>query len=146
MTVTPGHGCWRDDSIQHEVLHVLGIHHEQVRYDRDDFVQVHLDRIKDGMEPNFDKLTSSVWLNQNTPYDYWSVLQYNGNWQSNNGLPTITMISSIVTELRFPFHGFISNFGGFLRNLDLQVKITPWLDLALDLKSDHGLDLTKIWI
>ena len=103
MTVTPGHGCWRDDNIQHEVLHVRGIHHEQVRSDRDNFVKVHEDRIRDGMEPNFDKLTISRWSNQSTPYDYWSVMHYNGGWMSNNGLPTITKISSIVSELRFAF-------------------------------------------
>ena len=41
--------------VVHETLHRLGRHHEQVRPDRDDFVTVNWDRIKDNSLLNFYK-------------------------------------------------------------------------------------------
>jgi hypothetical protein len=51
-------------TIQHEIIHALGFHHEQVRPDRDDFVIVHEENISDGREKNFNKISENLWIDQ----------------------------------------------------------------------------------
>lgn len=63
----------------HELMHALGIFHEQSRADRDDFVTVHWDNIEEGYENNFEKQS----LNKTTyayEYDYASVMHYGRNY------------------------------------------------------------------
>ena len=43
-----GQGCDSTGTIQHEMVHALGFHHEMVRPDRDQFVKVHFEEIKQG--------------------------------------------------------------------------------------------------
>ena len=43
-----GEGCFRHGSISHEILHTLGFHHTQARIDRDDYVDIIWDNIKEG--------------------------------------------------------------------------------------------------
>ncbi|KAI3370978.1 hypothetical protein L3Q82_023632, partial [Scortum barcoo] len=66
-------GCVYHDTVQHEVLHALGFHHEQKRSDRDQYIRVVLENVTPGMEHNFDKVNT---LNQDTTYDYGSVMHY----------------------------------------------------------------------
>ncbi len=58
----------------HELGHALGLWHEQSRGDRDRFVTVHLDNVRDGLEHNFDKHVSDG-LDIGS-YDYDSVMHY----------------------------------------------------------------------
>ena len=58
----------------HELGHALGLWHEQARADRDRFVTVHLDNVRDGLEDNFDKHVSDGL--DIGPYDYDSVMHY----------------------------------------------------------------------
>ena len=44
--------CLVEDVIIHEFVHALGFFHEQSRPDRDDFIQVFLDRVKIGKLPS----------------------------------------------------------------------------------------------
>ncbi|XP_037040521.1 zinc metalloproteinase nas-15-like [Bradysia coprophila] len=74
----------------HELLHALGIFHEQSRADRDDYVTVHWENIREGYENNFEKQSLS-----NTSfafeYDYDSVMHYGRNYFSKQkGKPTLT--------------------------------------------------------
>lgn len=41
-------GCLFQSTVQHEVLHALGFHHEQVRSDRDQYVQILYQNILSG--------------------------------------------------------------------------------------------------
>ncbi|XP_008403268.1 low choriolytic enzyme-like [Poecilia reticulata] len=90
QTVSLSHqGCLYHSTVQHELLHALGFNHEQTRSDRDNHIRVHWDNIIEGMEYNFYKINT---LNQGTPYDYNSVMQYERYAFSKNNLPTMEPI------------------------------------------------------
>ncbi|KAL2084056.1 hypothetical protein ACEWY4_019574 [Coilia grayii] len=82
-------GCMFPSTIQHEFLHALGFNHEHQRSDRDNHVQIHLENVETGKENNFNKVAT---LNQNTPYDYTSVMHYSRDAFSKNGQPTLVPI------------------------------------------------------
>uniref|UniRef100_A0A665UCU8 Metalloendopeptidase n=1 Tax=Echeneis naucrates TaxID=173247 RepID=A0A665UCU8_ECHNA len=82
-------GCVYHDTVQHEVLHALGFHHEQKRSDRDQYIRIVLDNVISGMEHNFDKVNT---LNQGTSYDYGSVMHYHQYAFSKNNQPTLVAI------------------------------------------------------
>ncbi|XP_051919360.1 low choriolytic enzyme-like [Hippocampus zosterae] len=78
--------CMNFGIVQHEVLHALGFHHEQVRSDRDDHVFINFENIKRGMEHNFEKEETN---NLGSPYDFNSIMHYNNFAFSKNKRPTI---------------------------------------------------------
>ncbi|XP_053178200.1 hatching enzyme 1.2-like [Scomber japonicus] len=82
-------GCLYHGTIQHELLHALGFNHEQTRSDRDNHIRVLLQNVQSGMEHNFRKIAT---LNQGTPYDYNSVMQYHRYAFSKNNQPTMVPI------------------------------------------------------
>uniref|UniRef100_A0A3B4V3P3 Metalloendopeptidase n=1 Tax=Seriola dumerili TaxID=41447 RepID=A0A3B4V3P3_SERDU len=84
-------GCLHTDTVQHEVLHALGFHHEHVRSDRDQHVTIHFENIQEGVESNFQKVQTN---NLNTPYDFESVMHYSKFAFSKNGQPTIVAKSN----------------------------------------------------
>ncbi|XP_008404243.1 high choriolytic enzyme 1-like [Poecilia reticulata] len=79
-------GCLYHSTVQHEVSHALGFHHEQVRSDRDSYVRVLPQNIIPGNEHNFVKIQTN---NLGTPYDFNSVMHYNKFAFSKNGQPTL---------------------------------------------------------
>jgi len=82
-------GCVYHNTVQHELLHALGFNHEQTRADRDNHIRVVLQNVQSGMEHNFNKMNT---LNQGTPYDYNSVMQYHKYAFSKNNQPTMVPI------------------------------------------------------
>nr|CAD7453280.1 unnamed protein product [Timema tahoe] len=86
-----GPNCLGDEGRPtHEILHALGIFHEQSRADRDNYVKVHYDNIISEFKVNFDK-ESLENTTYNFEYDYDSVMHYGPNYFSKEkGLPTIT--------------------------------------------------------
>ncbi|XP_054627485.1 low choriolytic enzyme-like isoform X2 [Dunckerocampus dactyliophorus] len=88
-------GCLFRDIVEHEVLHALGFHHEHVRSDRDDHVNIHYENIRPGREYNFEIQETN---NLGTPYDFKSVMHYNQFVFSKNGKPTITAKDKSVTN------------------------------------------------
>ncbi|XP_072527074.1 high choriolytic enzyme 1-like isoform X1 [Salminus brasiliensis] len=82
-------GCIYHNTVQHELLHALGFNHEQCRSDRDNHIRVVWENIIDSYKYAFDKINT---LNQGTPYDYNSVMQYHRTAFSKNGQPTMVPI------------------------------------------------------
>ncbi|KAL6468892.1 hypothetical protein MHYP_G00224160 [Metynnis hypsauchen] len=81
-------GCVHHRIVQHEVLHALGFHHEQVRSDRNNHVIILEENVIPGKENNFRQIaTNNLW----TPYDYNSVMHYGRYYFSKDRrrLPTI---------------------------------------------------------
>lgn len=66
-------GCVYHGIIQHEMNHALGFYHEQTRSDRDRYVRINWQNINQRMAYNFRKQNTN---NQNTPYDYSSIMHY----------------------------------------------------------------------
>ncbi|CAF1261205.1 unnamed protein product [Rotaria sordida] len=84
-------GCFHSGIIQHELMHVLGFYHEQSRPDRDTYVTINRANIQSGHEHNFNKYKwDNTVFNQNTAYDFNSIMHYGSNFFSSNGQPTIT--------------------------------------------------------
>ncbi|KAM8707428.1 hypothetical protein ACLKA7_011504 [Drosophila subpalustris] len=72
----------------HELMHSLGFMHEQNRDDRDAYVRINRENVRDNMMINFIK--ESKTNNFGSKYDYGSIMHYSRMAFSNNGLPTIT--------------------------------------------------------
>ncbi|XP_070762942.1 high choriolytic enzyme 1-like [Enoplosus armatus] len=82
-------GCLYHHVVQHELLHALGFKHEQCRSDRDQYIRIQWENVIPGWEYAFDKINT---LNQGTPYDYNSVMQYKKYAFSKNNQPTMVPI------------------------------------------------------
>lgn len=83
-----GPGCFVLGIVVHEILHTLGMWHEQSRCDRDTYITVNSANVQSGQLHNFDKKCSgntSVFA-----YDEGSIMHYAAYAFSGNGLPTIT--------------------------------------------------------
>ncbi|XP_035230201.1 zinc metalloproteinase nas-13-like [Stegodyphus dumicola] len=76
QTLSLGIGCYSKGIIMHELMHTLGFVHEQSRPDRDDFVTVHWENVKEGREGNFKKYDWPVIHLLKEDYDYSSILHY----------------------------------------------------------------------
>ncbi|PFX33390.1 Zinc metalloproteinase nas-4 [Stylophora pistillata] len=90
--ISIGDGCERVGTCIHEMMHTIGFIHEQSRPDRDKYVRVFYDRIKQGLEHNFEKYTvrEVKTLPSNKEfYDYDSVLHYNNHAFSKDYRDTI---------------------------------------------------------
>ncbi|CAF4715225.1 unnamed protein product [Rotaria sp. Silwood1] len=70
---------------------ISGFYHEQSRPDRDTYVTINQTNIESGHEHNFNKYRwGNTVYNQNTSYDFDSIMHYGSNYFSSNGQPTIT--------------------------------------------------------
>ncbi|GJL62454.1 MAG: hypothetical protein NPIRA04_11080 [Nitrospirales bacterium] len=87
----------------HEFLHALGQYHEQSRSDRDEFVEIRWDNIKDGPPPdgeinalgNFQKKSGAA---DYFDYDYGSIMHYPGtSFAKDSSKPTIVPLTPGVT-------------------------------------------------
>jgi len=77
-------GCWRKGTIIHEIGHSIGLFHEQSRPDRDDFVTIRWENIKEQNKHNFNKMRASNWNKHDTNYDYDSIMHYGARYFSKN--------------------------------------------------------------
>ena len=76
-------------TVEHEFLHALGVHHEQNRPDRDQYVDILWDNMNPKWKSQFSRRDSSEVLGYG-PYDYGSVMHYGaGAFATSNGLRTI---------------------------------------------------------
>eukprot|EP00435_Cladocopium_sp_Y103_P033519 s30_g8.t1 len=81
----------------HELLHALGMAHEQARPDRDQYVRVVWNNVRPGMESQF-----SVMGNADTarPYDLTSIMHYGQTSFTRNGQPTLVLTSLGQASMR----------------------------------------------
>jgi len=75
-----GVGCYRNGTIEHEFLHALGVYHQQSRSDRNQYVRILEENIKQNKTGNFKRYTPSQINHFNLPYDFESVMHYGGNF------------------------------------------------------------------
>lgn len=73
----------------HEIMHALGVHHEQSRGDRDQYVTIHYDNIKSGFVHNFEKHSGPYYYDIGG-FDFDSIMLYSSFACSKNDKPTIT--------------------------------------------------------
>merc|ERR1719315_561229 len=88
-----GRGCWGRGTIMHEFLHSLGIHHTQNRWDRDKYVHVNFRNIPRNKKGNFELQPREKADFFRLPYDYDSVMHYEGSDFARN-----PNIRTIVTK------------------------------------------------
>ncbi|XP_005098486.1 zinc metalloproteinase nas-13 [Aplysia californica] len=69
-------GCRTKGIIAHEIGHAIGFFHEHMRPDRDEFIHVNFDVIKDRFKPDFKKYSTNYIETHGTPYDYTSLMHY----------------------------------------------------------------------
>jgi len=82
---------------QHEILHALGMHHEQVREDRDDYVSILWNNIDSSWKPNYEKTKKESTLD---PYDLASMMHYPcGNAILPIGNPSLSFCGTMGQRL-----------------------------------------------
>jgi len=90
QSLSLGSGCEYVGVVLHELMHAIGIWHEQSRHDRDDYVEVLWHNIKPGRENNFKRYEHGKVDTLNLPYDWDSVMHYDRYLYSVGGnKPTI---------------------------------------------------------
>ncbi len=91
--------CHDQSVIMHEIGHVLGLWHEQARPDRDNYVKVHMENVKEGYEENFLKQMIFDVNTQGFGYDYGSLMHYPGNAFTKNKKDTIEVTNQQLYAL-----------------------------------------------
>lgn len=89
-------GCSTGNTI-HELLHALGMFHEQTRCDRDGFVAIHLENVTSGYEGNFTKQCTNA--TDVSSYAEGSIMHYGATAFSKNGLPTIVSLRGLDSQM-----------------------------------------------
>jgi len=70
-----------------------------MRPDRDLYVTLVPENIKEKMMPNFAKYSTNEINSRDSPYDYKSLMHYNSYAFSTNGNPTLVRASDNVTRI-----------------------------------------------
>ncbi|XP_078540694.1 embryonic protein UVS.2-like [Lissotriton helveticus] len=97
QSVSLGVGCLSRGSIQHELNHALGFHHEQSRSDRDDYVKIMTEFISDGNLANFNKENTN---NLGLEYDFSSIMHYGRYaFTKTSGQATIVSLKNPNAEM-----------------------------------------------
>uniref|UniRef100_A0AC35TS05 Metalloendopeptidase n=1 Tax=Rhabditophanes sp. KR3021 TaxID=114890 RepID=A0AC35TS05_9BILA len=68
--------CIAYQIVVHELLHVSGLWHEQMRSDRDSYLKINYNNIDSWSYPQFAKVSASEATTYNVPYDYKSIMHY----------------------------------------------------------------------
>ena len=74
--VSLGPGCVYFRTAVHELGHVIGFYHEHTRPDRDQYISIITNNIRDGQEGNFDKARPGETNTLGYGYDYASIMHY----------------------------------------------------------------------
>jgi len=68
--------CMKISIIKHEIMHALGFVHTQQRPDRDEYVTVHLDKVRQKGKKEFKKYTYEQIDTLGVKYDHHSIMHY----------------------------------------------------------------------
>ena len=93
--IIAGFGCWFEDTVVHEFIHAFGFHHEQVRPDRDNYVEIIYENIPGDKVHNFNLFTGSHTYG--VQYDGFSVMHYSSTAFSNFSFGNGNTIESKVS-------------------------------------------------
>jgi hypothetical protein len=83
--------CMVHRIIIHELLHAIGLHHEQSRYDRDQYLKIHYERLANNGTDEYSLFQLRI-VNESEstfygiPYNYASVMHYDA-WSLGDGSP-----------------------------------------------------------
>ncbi|XP_064384766.1 tolloid-like protein 1 isoform X4 [Halichondria panicea] len=88
--VSLGPGCVYLRTAIHEIGHAIGFYHEHTRHDRDQYVNVITNNIRNGQAGNFAKARPGQTLTLGYGYDYASIMHYTGtSFAKSRSNPTI---------------------------------------------------------
>lgn len=87
--VTLAQGCRYESIVAHELGHAIGLHHEQCRPDRDQYVKINKENVYSSMLYNFDLYKESQINSRGFAYDYRSIMHYGKTAFSQNRKITI---------------------------------------------------------
>ena len=87
--------------LRHEFLHAFGLQHTQNRWDRDTFIKVNENNIKENKTSQFDKCRDCDTFG--VPYECNSIMHYPPYTFSRNGYPTIDSVSEGCDFSENPF-------------------------------------------
>ncbi|XP_062893240.1 meprin A subunit alpha-like isoform X3 [Mobula hypostoma] len=86
-----GQNCDSKPLVEHKILHALGFYHERSKPDRYNYVNIRWNEIQPGDEIGFKVYGDDIITDQNTPYDYESLMHYpQFSFTKNNSVRTIT--------------------------------------------------------
>lgn len=89
--ITLASGC-NEGTVIHEIGHAAGLFHEQARKDRDQYVTINFENIRDGFSHNFRTYVQRGFsgAEYSETFDFNSIMMYGPYFFSKNGQPTIT--------------------------------------------------------
>uniref|UniRef100_A0A158PAV7 Metalloendopeptidase n=1 Tax=Angiostrongylus cantonensis TaxID=6313 RepID=A0A158PAV7_ANGCA len=91
--------CVVTEIVQHELLHVIGLWHEHMRYDRDKYIRVNYRNILPGERSQFDIVSRKESTLYNIPYDYKSVMHYGKTAFARPGTVTMETLDPRYTNV-----------------------------------------------
>ena len=88
--------CYTEKIIIHEFIHAIGYTHEQNRFDRDSYIEINWENVKNGKNNTNFRKVNKKWLTFKTTYDGKSVMQYKSTLSSINGKNTMISLVCLL--------------------------------------------------